>query len=113
MRVLYSFPHPLGAPGIGTTALQQVLGLLRRGHELTVVTTSVHPNCPDLAPARVVQTLKFGGVRVPHRVMGMDRTMAYHDSRVARFLRSRRPSDDSVWSRVSTMLHMIHDCSSA
>jgi glycosyltransferase involved in cell wall biosynthesis len=93
MRVLYSFPHPLGGPGIGTTALQQVLGLLRRGHELTVVTTSLHSSCPDLTPAHVITTMTIGGARVPHRLMGQDRTMGYHDARVAGYLKRDRRFD--------------------
>jgi teichuronic acid biosynthesis glycosyltransferase TuaH len=90
MRILYSFPHAIGAPGIGTTAISQVLGLIERGHDVTVVAASVHKNAPDLA-AKVLQTMVFGGARVPHRVLGMDRTMAYHDIRTAAHLR-RNPS---------------------
>ena len=95
MRILYSFPHALGAPGIGTTALQQVLGLLRRGHQVTVVAASTHRNCPALPSARLSRTMVFAGARVPHRVMGQDRTMAYHDRRVARHL-GRFPDYDVV-----------------
>jgi glycosyltransferase involved in cell wall biosynthesis len=95
MRVLYSFPQALGAPGIGTTALQQVLGLIKRGHDLTVVAASIHHSCPDLSGARLLRTMVVGGARVPHRVMGQDRTMAYHDLRVARRLR-QSPSYDVV-----------------
>ena len=90
MRILYSFPHAIGAPGIGTTAISQVLGLIERGHDLTVMAASVHKSAPELA-ASVVKTMVLAGARVPHRVLGMDRTMAYHDTRTAAHLR-RNPS---------------------
>ena len=94
MRVLYSFPHPVGAPGIGTTAVYQILGLVARGHEVTVATTSVHPAAPEL-PA-TIQTMVVGGMRVPHRLLGMDRAMAYHDYRIARLLKRRADAFDIV-----------------
>lgn len=95
MRILYSFPHAIGAPGIGTTAINQVLGLIERGHDVVVIAASVHKNAPRMA-AKIVKTMVFGGVRVPHRALGMDRTMAYHDSRTAAHLRNRPSSYDIV-----------------
>jgi glycosyltransferase involved in cell wall biosynthesis len=94
MRILYSFPHMIGAPGIGTTAIQQVRGLLGRGHHVTVVATSVHPNAGDLSSAK--KTMVFGGLRVPHRVLGLDRTMGYHDLRVAAHIGRNAGSYDVV-----------------
>ncbi len=94
MRILYSFPHPIGAPGIGTTAIQQVLGLLHRGHDVTVIATSAHKTCPPLP--KFIPTMTFGGLRVPHRVLGMDNTMSYHDAFVARHLGRRKGSYDVV-----------------
>lgn len=94
MRVLYSFPHPVGSPGIGTTAIYQILGLVARGHDVTVATTSIHPNSPELP--NTIQTMVVGGMRVPHRLLGMDRTMAYHDYRVARLLKRRAELFDIV-----------------
>jgi glycosyltransferase involved in cell wall biosynthesis len=94
MRILYSFPHPIGAPGIGTTAMQEVVGLLERGHDVTVIATSAHKG-PRPLP-QLLSTMALGGVRVPHRVLGMDNSMAYHDARVARHLRTRRGAYDVV-----------------
>jgi len=94
MRVLYSFPHPIGAPGIGTTAIQEVLGLLGRGHDVTVIATSAHKSAPPLP--KLISTMSIAGQRVPHRVLGMDRTMAYHDARVARHLSRNRNAYDVV-----------------
>jgi glycosyltransferase involved in cell wall biosynthesis len=94
MRILYSFPFAIGAPGIGTTALYQVLGLLERGHQVTVMATSADKRAPRLPDLR--STLSLGGVRLPHRVFGMDRTMAFHDAQVAGHLRQQPDSYDVV-----------------
>jgi glycosyltransferase involved in cell wall biosynthesis len=94
MRILYSFPFAIGSPGIGTTALNQVLGLLDRGHQVTVMATSVHQLAPRLPDVRL--TLTIAGVRVPHRVFGMDRTTAYHDTLVAAHLRQHADAYDVV-----------------
>ncbi len=96
LRVLYSFPHPLGGPGIGTTAINQVRELARRGVRLTVVCTSV-VGSPDLLGAEVVETLTVAGRRIPHRAVGgMDRALSYHDRRVASMLRRGRGRFDVV-----------------
>ena len=94
MRILYSFPFAIGSPGVGTTALHQVLGLLERGHQVTVMATSVHPRAPRLPDVRLTMTI--AGVRVPHRVFGMDETMAYHDAKVAAHLRQHPNTYDVV-----------------
>ena len=94
MRVLYSFTHDIGAPGIGTTAINQVLGLLERGHDVTVMATSAR-NKSFVLP-KLITTLAHGSARVPHRVIGMDRAMAYHDARVAGHLRRHAQKYDVV-----------------
>lgn len=81
MRVLYSFPHPLGNPGIATTALHQIEGLIDEGVTVDVVCTSLRCELPGAR--RVIQTMAFGGRRVPHRVLGVYRAYAYHDWRAA------------------------------
>lgn len=93
IRVLYSFPHPLGAPGIGTTALNQVRGLVERGLEVTVCCTNVAVDRAGL-PDDIVETLTVAGTRIPHRVLGVDRAMRYHDRRAAQLLRRRQGSFD-------------------
>ena len=94
MRILYSFPHPIGSPGIGNTALHQALGLVGRGHHVTVITTSVHKNAPNLP--NVIKTMEFGKIRVPHRLFGMDLSMAYHDYQVSRHLQGNPEAYDVV-----------------
>jgi glycosyltransferase involved in cell wall biosynthesis len=94
VRLLYSFPHAVGSPGIGTTALQQIRALIGRGVEVTVYCASTRV---DLAgAARVVQTMAVAGRRVPHRAIGVDRAYRYHDRRVALALRHGRGRPDVV-----------------
>jgi D-inositol-3-phosphate glycosyltransferase len=92
LRVLYSFPHTLGKPGISTTAFHQIQGLIDDGVTVDVVCTSVQRALPGAR--RVIETMRLGGRRVPHRVLGVYRAYAYHDWRAARTLdRLRREVD--------------------
>jgi len=86
-RVLYSFPHPLGSPGIGTIAQHQVDGLVALGHEVTVMCTTASEDVPG---AEVIETMRVAGRRVAHRAVGVDRAWDYHDRRVAGRIR-RQP----------------------
>ncbi len=83
--MLYSFPHVLGAPGIGTTAANQVRGLVNRGLEVTVCTASVAGSHDGLG-GDVIETLSVAGRRIPHRALGGDRALRYHDWRASRLL---------------------------
>jgi glycosyltransferase involved in cell wall biosynthesis len=94
LRVLYSFPHTLGAPGIGTIAQNQVRGLVERGHDVTVYCTSAKRPVPPVR--RLVETLALGQRRLPHRTLGVDRAYAYHDLRTARALRAHHHDFDIV-----------------
>jgi glycosyltransferase involved in cell wall biosynthesis len=85
VRVLYSFPHALGAPGIATSAWHQVAGVLEEGVEVSLYVTSVARPLPG--SARTTTTLAIGNRRIPHRALGVDRAYRYHDARVARALR--------------------------
>lgn len=86
LSVLYSFPHALGAPGIGTTAWNQISTLVAAGHRVTVVTTSVARPVPGAV--RVITSLAIGGRRIPHRAIGRDRAFVWHDLLTSRVLRS-------------------------
>lgn len=88
MKILYSFPHPLGSSGIGTIAEGQVRGLVGLGHEVWVYTTSSTVAIPGVKS--VVETMRVRGRRVPHRAVGVDRAYRYHDWRVAAAVRSLR-----------------------
>ena len=65
IRVLYSFPHRIGAGRICYTAWQQVAGLHAAGAAPVVHPASVHRPLPDGIEVR--PTLARGRVRVPYR----------------------------------------------
>lgn len=82
LRVLYSFPDTLGAPGIGTTAWNQIRELIGLGHEVRVYTTAFAREPVDAR--EVVTTLTARGRRIPHRAIGRRRAYRHHDRQVAR-----------------------------
>ena len=82
MRVLYSFPHRLGADRICYTAWQQVNGLAAAGADLLVFPASFRRPVPN--GVRVFPTLARGKLRLPYRVLGTARAVALHDRIVAR-----------------------------
>ncbi|GAA5200930.1 glycosyltransferase family 4 protein [Microbacterium jejuense] len=90
MQVLLSFPHALGAPGIGTTAWHQADSLSAAGHEVHVVAASVAR--PLAGAASVTTSLSAKGLRVPHKAVGRDRAFRWHDT-VARSVLARTPVD--------------------
>jgi glycosyltransferase involved in cell wall biosynthesis len=102
-RVLYSFPHPLGRPGIGTTALWQVRSLVALGVPVTVWTTSLAVAGDELGP--VHETLRVMGRRIPHRAMGVDRTLHLHDRMVAHHVARNTERYDVVHCWPSATLH--------
>ena len=93
-RVLYSFPTRLGTTGIGTTAYEQVVGLARDGHDVTVVCGSLERPLP--AGVTVRETMRVASARVPYRLVGKDRALAHHDRRVARLLAAAPDRHDVV-----------------
>lgn len=94
MKILVSFPHALGAPGIGWTAWNQVTQLVQRGHDVTVVATSLARPVPG---ATVIESLALGGQRIPHRAIGRDRAFAWHDRVAERAYRRLRPEVVHLW----------------
>lgn len=84
IRVLYSFPHKLGAERICYTAWQQVNGLAAAGADLLVYSGALHRPVP--ASVRKNPTLAWGKLRIPYRVLGTMRALALHDRIVARRL---------------------------
>ena len=77
VRVLYSFPHRLGAARICHTAWQQVNGLLGAGASVLVFPGSLSRELPPEAVVR--PTLARGRFRIPYRVLGTERACALHD----------------------------------
>jgi glycosyltransferase involved in cell wall biosynthesis len=77
IRVLYSFPHKLGAERICYTAWQQVNGLAAAGAEVLVFPGAIHRAVPPNVKVR--PTLAWGKVRIPYRLLGTRRACALHD----------------------------------
>lgn len=101
LRVLYSFPDTLGAPGIGVAARQHTEQLARLGHEVHVYCTAVAG--PPPVVHSLVTTLTLAGRRIPHRALGRQRAYRYHDRRVAWALRRAAGQIDvaHVWPRAT------------
>ena len=95
IRVLYSFPHKLGAGRICYTAWQQVNGLAEAGAEVLVFPGTVHR---PLTAGHVATcpTLAFGKIRIPYRLLGSMRACALHDRIVARRIEKMAVSVDII-----------------
>jgi glycosyltransferase involved in cell wall biosynthesis len=85
VRVLYSFPHKLGAGRICYTAWQQVCGLAAAGADVIVFPGSVSKALPPNVTVR--PTLAIGRFRLPYKLTGTMRACAWHDRMVASRLR--------------------------
>lgn len=82
VRVLYSFPHKLGADRICYTAWQQVKGLAGAGAEVLAMPGVLQRPVP--ASVVVRPTLAWGKLRISYRLVGAMRACALHDRIVAR-----------------------------
>ena len=105
VRVLYSFAHPYGSQGIGTTARAQVEGLRSLGVQVDVWCTSIAPGTPA---AGCRTTMTAFGRRIPLRTIGLSRAWRFHDHRVATELR-RNPGHYSLvhgWPLASAAVGM-------
>jgi glycosyltransferase involved in cell wall biosynthesis len=83
-RVLYSFPHKIGAARICTTAWYEAAEAAAAGATMTVYPGAVQLPLP--AGITVRPTLARGNVRIPYRALGRRRALALHDLVVARRL---------------------------
>ena len=82
VRVVYSFPHKIGADRICYTAWQQVNGLAAAGADVLVFPGVLHKALP--ANVRIHPTLARGKLRIPYRVLGSMRAFGLHDYIVSR-----------------------------
>jgi glycosyltransferase involved in cell wall biosynthesis len=82
VRVLYSFPHKLGADRICYTAWQQVRGLAAAGADVLAFPGSLGRPVPP--GVRVYPTLAMGKLRIPYKLLGSNRAFALHDYVVSR-----------------------------
>jgi glycosyltransferase involved in cell wall biosynthesis len=94
IRVLYSFPHKLGAGRICYTAWQQVIGLARAGAEVVVFPGSICRPVPE--DVMVFPTLARGKLRIPYKLLGGRRALALHDFIVSRRIRKLSGSIDII-----------------
>ena len=94
MRVLYSFPHKLGASRICYTAWQQVNGLAAAGADVLVCPGVLQRPVP--ANVRVWPTLSRGRLRISYKVVGTMRALSWHDRIVARRLERLKGKIDIV-----------------
>jgi glycosyltransferase involved in cell wall biosynthesis len=94
MRVLYSFPHRIGASRICTTAWYQVTSVADAGVDVCAHVGSVARPLPSGVEA--VETLARGKLKLPYRLVGDQRMFALHDRRVARWLRRHHDEVDVV-----------------
>jgi glycosyltransferase involved in cell wall biosynthesis len=82
IRVIYSFPHKLGADRICYTAWQQVNGLASAGADVLVFPGVLHrPVAPQV---RVRPTLAWGKLRISYKLLGSLRACRLHDYIVSR-----------------------------
>lgn len=82
VRVLYSFPHKLGAERICNTAWQQVNGLAAAGADVLAFPGVLYKPLPLTVAVR--PTLSRGNLRIPYRLLGTMRACALHDYIVSR-----------------------------
>jgi glycosyltransferase involved in cell wall biosynthesis len=82
LRVLYSFPHKLGAGRICYTAWQQVQGLSAAGAEVLAMPGVLHKRVAE--NVTVNPTLARGALRIPYKLLGTLRACALHDYIVAK-----------------------------
>ena len=103
-RVLYSFPHKLGAGRICHIAWQQVNGLAAAGAEVLVFPGAL--SGPVHAGVGVRPTLARGRLRIPYKLLGR-RAFALHDWTVARRLEKLAGQVDIVHAWPSGALQTI------
>ena len=94
MKVLYSFPHKIGAARICYTAWQQVRGLAAAGAQVTVFPGAVSRELP--AGVVVRPTLARGRIRIPYKLLGRMGASVLHDRIVARRLERMASEVDVV-----------------
>src|SRR4051794_22864451 len=84
IRVLYSFPHKLGADRICYTAWQQVNGLASAGVEVVLFSGVLHRPVAD--SVKLHTTLSLGPLRISYKLLGTMRALELHDRIVAHIL---------------------------
>jgi glycosyltransferase involved in cell wall biosynthesis len=96
IRVLYSFPHKLGASRICYTAWEQARGVAKAGADLLAFPGVLYRDVPGVS--RVVPTLAKGSLRIPYKLLGRVRACELHDYIVSRRLEKMAGQVDVVHS---------------
>jgi|HubBroStandDraft_5_1064220.scaffolds.fasta_scaffold01426_8 glycosyltransferase involved in cell wall biosynthesis len=94
MRVLYSFPHKIGAARICYTAWEQVRGLASAGSQVIVFPGAVSRGLPENVTVR--PTLARGRLRIPYKLLGRMGACVLHDRVVARRLEKMADEVDII-----------------
>jgi len=98
VRVVYSFPHKLGAARICYTAWQQVKGLAEAGADVLAFPGALSKPLPE--GVKVRPTLARGKLRIPYKLLGR-RAFDIHDRIIARRLEKLAGQVDIIhtWPR--------------
>jgi glycosyltransferase involved in cell wall biosynthesis len=94
VRVLYSFPHKLGAGRICTTAWHQVEGASIAGAQMTAITGCQVRPVNDAVTVKT--TLALGRFRVPYKLIGRDLACHWHDLATSMWLNAHHCEVDVV-----------------
>lgn len=94
VRVLYSFPHKLGAERVCYTGWQQVRGLSEAGAEVLVFPGVLSKPLPS--NVRVRQTLAIGKARISYNLVGHLRAAILHDYIVSKRIRALAKDIDII-----------------
>jgi len=105
LRVLYSFPNRLGAGRICWTAWQQVIGLEAAGIDVTAIVGCLAKRPP--AAVKTITTLALGRVRMPYRILGVERTLRIHDWITSMWLKANHQKIDLVHAWPLGAFHTI------
>jgi glycosyltransferase involved in cell wall biosynthesis len=105
VRVLYSFPHKLGADRICYTAWEQVKGIAAAGADVLLFAGALSRPVPD--SVKIHTTLARGRLRIPYKLLGKSRALALHDHLVARKLEKLAGQIDVVHVWPSAALETI------
>jgi len=103
MKILYSFPHKIGADRICYTAWEQVRGLYGAGVDVVAMPAAV----ARPIPVETLPTLARGKLRIPIRLIGSRRSFRIHDSIVANRLEKLGHSIDVVHTWPSGALETL------
>ena len=94
IRVLYSFPHQIGASRICYTAWQQVKGLADAGADILLFTGVLRKPLPTSVKVR--PTLAWGKLRISYKIVGAMRACRLHDRIVARRIKKLKEKIDII-----------------